>query len=203
MGSLSEAATIFDPERLVEIIQELGGQLQPVVKDARLKDVERTITLVDATLIAAMPRIMAASVMKRQSGSGMVKWRLHTHFEVERHVPLRIDVTPNGGGEHDERAVLERTIESDRLYIQDRGYAKFTLFNAIVDKRSSYVCRLRDNSVFEVSEERPLTEADRAARVVSDQIVRLGLTRPAKDRPNHPLRLVIVKIKPHLSQGKY
>lgn len=135
------------------------------MKDARLTDVEQTITLVVATLNAAMPRSRAASVMKRQSGAGTVKWRLHTHFEVERHLPLRIDVTPNGGGEHDEREVLERTIESDRLYIQNRGYAKLTLFNAIVAQRSSYVCRLRDNSVFEVTEERPLTEADRAARV--------------------------------------
>ena len=30
-----------------------------------------------------------------------------------------------------------------------------------------------------------------------------GQSRPAKDRPNHPLRLVIVKIQPHTSQGKY
>lgn len=87
LGSLSEAATIFDPQRLVEIIQELGGQLQPLVKDPQLKDIHQTITLVDGTLIAAMPRIMEASVMKRKSGAGMVKWRLHTHFEVERHVP--------------------------------------------------------------------------------------------------------------------
>ena len=115
----------------------------------------------------------------------------------------RTAVTPNGSGEHDERAVLERTIESDRLSIQDRGYAKFTLFNAIVDQRSSDVCRLRDNSLFEVVEERPLTKADRAARVVCDQIVLFGQSRPAKDRPNHPLRLVIVQIQPHLSQGRY
>ena len=68
-----------------------------------------------------------------------------------------IDVTfPDGGGEHDERAVLERTIESDRLYVMDRGYAKFALFNAIVAAQSSYVCRLRDNSVYEVLETRPL-----------------------------------------------
>ena len=39
LGSLSEASTIFDPERGVEIIPELGGQLQPLVKDSRLKDV--------------------------------------------------------------------------------------------------------------------------------------------------------------------
>jgi hypothetical protein len=52
LGSLSEAATVFDSERLIEIIQELGGQLSPIAKDARLKDVTltKTLTLVDATL---------------------------------------------------------------------------------------------------------------------------------------------------------
>ena len=203
LGSLSEASTIFDPERLIEIIQELGGQLQPLVKDPRLTDIHQTITLVDATLIAAMPRIMEASVMKQKSGAGMVKWRLHAHFEVERHVPHRIDVTPNGGGEYDERAVLERTIEPDRLYIKDRGYAKFSLFNDIVDKKSSYVCRIRDNSKFEIAEERPLTDADRAMHVLSDQIIQIGQDRPAKERPQHPVRLVVIKMKPHTSKGKY
>jgi hypothetical protein len=46
-----------------------------------------------------------------------VKGRLLTHFEVDRYVPTRIDVTPNGGGEHDERAVLERTRDADQLAI--------------------------------------------------------------------------------------
>jgi hypothetical protein len=27
----------------------------------------------------------------------------------------------DGGGEHDERAVLERVLEPDRLYVKDRG----------------------------------------------------------------------------------
>ncbi len=120
LGSLSEAATIFDPERLVEIIQELSGQLPPSPhgagsRDERLNGLAGTLTLVDATLITAMPRIREASVRKRRGESGTVKWRLHAHFEVDRHVPSRIDVTPNGGGDYDERAVLHRTIESPAL----------------------------------------------------------------------------------------
>ncbi|HEY4260576.1 MAG TPA: IS4 family transposase [Schlesneria sp.] len=203
LGSLSEASTVFDPARLIEIIQELGGQVQPLAKDPRLKELRETLTLVDATLITAMPRIMAASVMKRQMGRGTVKWRLHTHFEVDRHQPVRIDVTRDGGGPNDERAVMERTIEPDRCYVMDRGYAKFTLFNAIVANSSSYVCRLRDNSTYQVVEEKPLTDADRAANVLSDQIVLLGQSSKVADRPNHPMRLVVVKIKPHVSKGKY
>ena len=202
LGSLSEAATVFDPERLKEIIAELGAELKPLGRDPRLKNIDQTLTLVDGTLIAALPKLMQASWLKEQTGSGLVKWRLHTHFEVERGVPTRIDVTPDGGGEHDERAVLERTIESDRLYVMDRGYAKFTLFNRIVAAHSSYVCRLRDNSVYEVVEERELTAADRASGVLSDQVVRFSNGK-AEARPDHPIRLICVKCSPHTSRGKY
>ena len=118
-------------------------------------------------------------------------------------MPIRIDVTSNGGGEDDERSVLERTIESDRLYVMDRGYAKFVLFNRIVARKSSYVCRLRDNSVYKVVEERPLTDADRAAGVLSDQVVLIGQTGNADTQPDHSIRLVCVKCSPHTNRAKY
>jgi len=202
LGSFSEASSVFDAELLKEVIGELGAELEPLGKDVRLKDIQDTITLVDGTLITALPRVMEASFLKSKVGSGLVKWRLHTHFDVERYIPTRIDVTPNGGGPYDERAVLERTIEPDHLYVKDRGYAKFSLFNKIVAARSSYVCRLRDNSTYEVIEECPLTDADRAAGVLSDQIVRFS-NGTADSRPDHPVRLVCVECSEHTSRGKY
>ena len=203
LGSLSEAATVFDAQRLKEIIVELGAELKPLGRDVRLQDIDLALVLVDGSLIAALPSIMEASWRKQNDGSGLVKWRLHTHFEVDRYVPTRIDVTPDGGGEHDERAVLERTIERDRLYVMDRGYAKFALFNAIVKAHSSYVCRLRDNSAYEVVESRELSEADRTAGVLSDQIVLIGQSGKKDARPDHQIRLVCVKCSPHTSRGKY
>ena len=202
LGSLSEAASVFDAERLKEIIEELGGQLQPLTREPRLQGISQTLTLVDATLVAALPRIMHASCRKGQDQSGMVKWRLHTHFDVMRYVPDRIEVTPEGGGDHDERATLGRMIESDRLYVMDRGYAKFTLFNQIVAAQSSYVCRLRDNSTYEVLEDRPLSDADREAGILSDQIVQFTNSAPDR-RPNHTLRLVCITTSQHTSRGKY
>lgn len=202
LGSLSEASSVFDPERLKQIIGELGKQLQPISRDARLKDIRQTITLVDGTLIAALPKIMEASWRKGEKGSGMVKWRLHTHFEVAREIPSRIDVTPNGGGEHDERAVMEKVVEADRLYVMDRGYAKFTLFNKIVAAKSSYVCRLRDNSVWETIEERYRNDDAKLGEVISDQIVRFP-NSPASNRPDHRVRIICVRINPHTSRGKY
>jgi hypothetical protein len=202
LGSLSEAASVFDSERLKEIINALGVELKPLGRDARLKDLDQALTLVDGTVLTALPKLIEASWRKETSGSGLVKWRLHAHFEVDRYVPTRIDVTPNGGGKYDERAVLERTIESDRLYVMDRGYAKFALFNRIVKAESSYVCRLRDNSVWKVEQENPLSEADHEAGVLSDQVVSLGHTGKAEARPDHKMRLVCVKCSIHTGRGE-
>jgi hypothetical protein len=194
LGSLSESVTVFDPERLKEIIGELGEQLQPLGVDPRLKDIRHTITLVDSTLLSILPHLTEAS-LKPTNTSGLVKWRLHTHFEVDRHVPRRIDVTPDGGGDRDERAVLERTVEADRLYVMDRGYAKFALFNRIAEAQSSYVCRIRDNSVYDVLEERPLSAAAIAERVTADKIITLGAE--SSDQPDHRVRLIAIAAKPH------
>jgi len=203
LGSLSEAASVFDSERLKQIVEELGQELSSLPRDPRLRDVPGALVAVDGTLLSALPKLMEASCLKRSTGTGLVKWRLHTHFEVDRSVPTRIDVTRPGDEDHDERAVLERSIQADRTYVLDRGYAKFTLFNQIVAVGSSYVCRLRDNSAYEVLEERPLTEADRDLNVLSDQVVQLGLTKPSPARPDHPLRLVTIRTTPHVHRGKY
>jgi len=57
LGSLSEAATVFDTDRLKEIISELGQQQQPLADDQRLQNIDQTITLVDGSLIAELPEL--------------------------------------------------------------------------------------------------------------------------------------------------
>ena len=203
LGSLSEASRLFDAELLRDVIEELGEQLDMVAGDRRLADMPHAITAVDGSLLAALPTMVEAMLLKHEKGSSVIKWRLHAQFDVEKYVPTRIDVTRNGGGENDERAVLERTLESDRCYVKDRGYAKFALFNAIVAKGSSYVCRIRDNSKYETVEERPINEAAQAAGVLQDSIVEIGTTGKADTRPDHPIRLITIKTTPHVKRGKY
>ncbi len=201
LGSLSEATRVFDAELLKEIIEKLGDQLAPLSSDRRLSEIKQTITLVDGTLIAALPKIMEASWRKAKRGDGAVKWRLHTHFELLRGVPTRIDVTPHGGGQYDERAVLATVVEGERLYVADRGYAKFALFNKIVAAQSSYVIRLRDNSAWETVEEKYRNDDAQLDEIISDEIVRFP--NGAADRqPDHPIRVVCVRINPHTTRGR-
>jgi len=202
LGSLSEATDVFQPERLKKIIAELGKQLEPIARDPRLKNVQHTLTLVDGTLMKGLPVLVRAALPDPRTAKLKAKFRLHTQFDLERGVPIRIDVTEGiGHGKADERAVLARTLETGRCYVKDRGYAKFQLFNEIVAAHSSYVCRLRDNSRYEIEEDRPLAAEDVEAGVVLDAIVCLGEYKGAKDRPDHPLRLVVVKTTPHEKRG--
>lgn len=144
-----------------------------------------------------------AALLDSRAAKAKAKWRLHTQFDLERGVPIRIDLTEgNAGGESDERAVLQRAIKKGHCYVTDRGYAKFTLFNAISAAESSYVCRLRDNSCYDVIEAKTLSDDDVAAGVVCDAIVQLGDTKKPEARPDHSIRLVAVKTTPHEKRGK-
>jgi hypothetical protein len=202
LGSLSEATDVFQPERLKEIIAELGKQQEPIARDPRLKDVRHTLTLVDGTLLKGLPVLLQAALPDPRTAKLQAKFRLHTQFDLERGVPIRIDVTEGiSRGEADERAVLARALETGRCYVHDRGYAKFTLFNGIVAGESSYVCRLRDNSVYEIEQQRPLAAEDVEAHIILDAIVRIGEYKDVQDRPDHPLRLVVVKTTPHEKRG--
>ena len=202
LGSLSEATDVFQPELLKEIIAELGEQLQPIARDPRLKDVKHALTLVDGTLLKGLPVLMQAALPDPRTAKLKAKFRLHTQFDLERGVPIRIDVTEGvGRGKADERAVLGKALQSGRCYVEDRGYAKFKLFNEIVAAGSSYVCRLRDNSRYEIEKQQPLTAEDIEADIVLDAVVRLGEYKDAQNRPDHPLRLVVVKTTPHEKRG--
>ena len=209
LGSLSESSHVFDPELLQEIVRELGKQLQPIAADARLAEIKHTVTLVDGTLLKALPRITEAMWLTTRTGTKHHAWRLHTQFELDKHVPLRMDLT-NGrnSGPSDEKTVLRAHLEPDRCYVMDRWYAQFTLFNDIHRAGSSYVCRLRDNTVPEIVEERPLSDEAIAAGVLSDQMVRLGLieashraSRPSAAAGDGPHRAAREAFQPQRQHG--
>ena len=83
-SSVSEAAGVFDADRLKAIIAELGAETHKIGRHKSLKDIDQTITLVDGSLVSAMPSILAASFFKQDNATHLVKWRVHTHFEVEK-----------------------------------------------------------------------------------------------------------------------
>jgi hypothetical protein len=198
LGSLSEAPQVFDPDLLLGVIGELAKDLKPLGRDPRLAQVKQVITLVDGTLLKALPQLAEATWLTTRTGTSHGAWRMHAHFDLDKFVPTQVDLT-NGknSGKSDEKNVLRQNLAPDNCYLMDRWYAQFKLFNDIHAIGSSYVCRIRDNSVYEVLEARPLSAEARAARVLSDEVVDLGQAQSGRERPNHLLRLVRIQTTPH------
>ena len=190
LGSLSEANRVFDADLLLPAIAGLSARCRPVAHDARLDDVAGVITLVDGTFLPALPALVEAVC---GGGKGRRAFKLHAHFELLKGVPASMGLTDAGASEWRH---LAASLRPGRTYVMDRGYACFELFGLVRAAGSSFVCRVRDNSVYRVLEERVVTPAAAAAGVVTDRVVMLGCDSAAH-RPAEPVRLVGLAAKPH------
>ena len=193
LGSLSEAARVFDANLLQEILQELAMELRPLAHDPRLDEVGKILTLTDGTVLAALPKMIWALWQDKHNAL-----KAHVQFELIKGVPISAPITEANA---DEREVLAAHLQAGRVYVTDRGYAKYGLLQAIVDTGSGFVCRIRDNAVFQVVQERELSQEALDAGVVRDAVIWLGDRRKKGDL-RQPVRIVEVACTPHSKSHK-
>jgi hypothetical protein len=190
-STLAEASKVFDAELLKEII----GQLADRIPDKPLADLNRDelaqiVTLVDGSWMSGVADMLWAHF---RSGNKNNAAKAHVWFELAKGVPVAGTITDANTSEFDQ---LQTTLEADRLYVLDRGYAKYALLQAILDAKSGFVVRLADNAVFAVEEERLLSDAALKAGVVRDAVVRLGYNQ-VNPKIRQAVRIVEVECTPH------
>lgn len=184
LGAFSEAGSVFDPQPVAAIIQELAAKAVPL-SNGREAEVLKGLTAVDGSIFQAVSRT-AWALWQDQQHRGV---KLHLHFAVFEGVPRSATVTPAACSEP---AQLRSSLEPGRIYVTDRGYQDYGLFRAILDAGSSFIGRVKDNIAFVVAEERELTPQARAAGVIRDVLIsRLG-TSHHKDELKQTVRLVII-----------
>jgi hypothetical protein len=192
LGSLSEASRVFDPALLRQIVGDLARQALPLAQ-GRQAEALRGLTAVDGTVMAALPQ-MAWALWRTDERA--LKRRLP--FDVLKGVPTDATVTSANGPEIEE---LRAALQADRLYVVDRGYAEYQLFQDVIDAKSSFIGRIRDNAVWTVIEERPVSDAARVDGVQSDRVVSLGCAKSGAVF-QQPLRVVQVDTGKTDSQGR-
>lgn len=170
-GSFSEAQHFFNPAVLEAIVRDLAGSVQPSFGDARLREALRTLSAVDGSVLRAVNRMAWAPA----AGYGCAV-RIHLQFEVFSQVPEDWEITP---ANLCERKIWARRIKPGQFYVNDRHYSNdFKLLEDVRQAGADFVMRLNGNIVFTpVEEPRLLTDKDRQAGVVWDQMVRLGQPR--------------------------
>lgn len=189
LGSLSESSRVFDPGLLRGVVEELAARAEARDAHARPKSLAKEIDVVavDGSLLKALPRMAWALWINDEQRAA----KMHVEFDLLRGIPKSATVTH---GNASERQVLRQSLSAGKLYVIDAGYREYQLFEDIRQADSSFVARLQDNAVFEPLEERPLTDLDQSAGVISDQTVILG-GKAKRDALTVPVRVVKVHVK--------
>jgi Transposase DDE domain len=194
LGALSEAARVFDPELLRQMIPQLAEKLLPTARGTDASALKGLIA-VDGSLLPALPKM--AWALWRDDDHRAAK--MHVHFEVFKGAPADVTVTH---GSASEREQLRKMLQPGHLYVMDRGYEEYQLFEDIVEAGSSFIARVQDDVAYKVSEERPLTKEAKAAGVVRDVILKRLGSDHHKNVLKQPVRIVIVQTDKLDSKGK-
>ena len=163
------------PEPLKEIIAELAAQLEPLGRDrqfprSQAPDHRRRRHASSRPCRASCRRPTCEVAHRRPVESA---WRLHTHFEVDRGVPVRIDVT---GADRRRRATTngpccERTLEAGsllRAWTAGTPSSRCSTTSSPPAAATSAACATTASTTC-WSSERPLSaEADAAERLAID-----------------------------------
>lgn len=171
LGSFSEAQSVFEPDLLREVMEELIAESSSAWGDPRLSRFQECLSVVDSTLWHVVPRMGWAQW--RHQGQQQRAVRLHLKFKVLAQKPAVGVVTE---GKRCERAVFRKhLLKAGEFYVADRYYAEdYSLLATLDEKDCGFVMRLRESAKIHQEEAHELDEADRKAGVLSDSVVRLG-----------------------------
>lgn len=192
LGSLSEASTVFDSKLLKNIIQELSTKLTNVSSIPGFDNSKGTLTAVDGSLIEAVGKMAWALWLSDRNGI-----KVHYQYEILKGVPVDMELTDANANE---KTVLAANLQANRIYVLDRGYAKYSLLEEITNAKSSFVCRIRDNAVYKIIEDKQLSDKATQGNIAFDRVVELGSEAAQTKLKN--IRIVAVKCNPKFGPSR-
>lgn len=212
-STLSDFNKLADPQRLEPIILALRSRLirkqhgHAVAEDNLPALLDQTIA-VDGTFLPAVADVAWAICNSNNHGTKKHRARLDARIHVDTWLPEAIVVPEPGQSEAN--SAIEH-LQPGRIYLYDRGYMSFALIRAHFEEigdvpvvKSHFVVRYKlaggNSPALCDAQEQLLTDADRAAGIISD---RIGYFRSdyAKDAGVHQVKLREVLV-PYEEKGE-
>jgi hypothetical protein len=171
-GAFSEAQHLLEPRLLEKLIESLSAEVPgPPLPDPH-QDWPLWLAR-DSSIFPALARMSWAQYGGGKRGQANNAVRLHVSFHLLENKPVQVAVTP---GRVCERNVWRQQLQPGATYVGDRYFAEdYKMFARLQENGCLFVLRLRDEAVAQVEEEILVSAEARAAGVLSDAWVRLGV----------------------------
>ncbi len=156
-----------------QIYMQLYGKYRELLSDSRFKDpLVKRLVIIDSTTISLFQDIMKNAGRAAADGRRKGGIKVHTAMNAKESVPYLIRFTE--AAKTDIPFMKEVNPPAGSIVVMDKGYHNFKQLNNWRLMKVDWITRLRTNNVYEVTEEKQVSEKDIIAGVISDQWIVLG-----------------------------
>jgi hypothetical protein len=189
-STLADANGRRDHRVFEAIYQDIYQLYAKHLPDSRSDRWASKLFIVDSTTISLFQEILKTVGRTPLNGKRKGGVKAHTLMKADEDVPRLVLLTP--ASTHDHTFLKNIKVPPGSVLVFDKAYVDYLIYNQWTERGIYYVTRLKSSAVWECLEECPVTDADRAAGIISDKIVQLGHA----DQPNKvKARLVVYRHK--------
>lgn len=193
-STLSDAMAQLPAAALLPLMKQLLSRLPEHCSHPDLADLltlKKRICAIDGSYFRVPADVLWALAHRRSNDQIGRQVRLDLHLDVLRFLPgdLQVDGKDRGS----ESAAFIPMLVGGVIYLADRNFVDFEFLRAVINVGSDFVVRLKSSGPNLLScQNNPLTQKDRDAGVLQDQIVTLPGSRWASGLAERKLRIVTV-----------
>jgi len=170
-STLGDANQRRDADVFGLIYNELFRKYGHVFSDSRIKEViNKQIEIFDSTTISLFKDIMKCVGRKPKNGKRKGGIKVHTIINVDETVPKLVWFSHSARNDH---ILLNKLkMDSNTIYVFDKGYNDYKAFQLFSDKNTGFVTRIKDNAVYEPLSDNDIDDSIHSG-VLEDQIIEL------------------------------
>jgi hypothetical protein len=187
-STLSDANKRRNSDVFCAIYNALLQQYGHLLSDSRIKEViDKQIEIFDSTTISLFKDILKCVGRKPTSGKKKGGIKVHTVMNVDEQVPKMVWFTD--ASTHDHVLLEKLQPKSDTIYVFDKGYNDYKMFEKFTSHKTGFVTRIKDNAVFVEIEKQEIAEEIHSG-VKEDMLIELNVKHPGKGDSKLVLRKI-------------
>jgi len=182
-STLADANKRRDADVFGKIYHKLLFQYSYLFSDSRVKNViNKQVEIFDSTTISLFKDILKCVGRNPKNGKKKGGIKVHTVINVDETIPKLVWFTE--ASTHDHVLLDKLKLDSNTIYVFDKGYNDYKAFKKFSDYQTGFVTRIKDNAVYETVEINEIDDFIHAG-VLEDEVIEVTI----KDTKESKLKL--------------
>ena len=172
-STLADANKRRDADVFGKIYHKLLFQYSYVFSDSRVKNViNKQVEIFDSTTISLFKDILKCVGRNPKNGKKKGGIKVHSVINVDETIPKLVWFTE--ASTHDHVLLDKQKLDSNIIYVFDKGYNDYKAFKKFSDYQTGFVTRIKDNAVYETIEINEIDDFIHSG-VLEDEIIEVTI----------------------------